>query len=358
MPSLVRFIVAALLMLVAASAAHADEPFYAGKRLTLLINFAPGGPTDVEGRLLAKHIVKHIAGNPLLVVQNKDGASGMVGSAYLGEVGPKDGTMFGYLTGTAWNSVIDPGAFRVDFSSYAFIGAQAGNAVYYIRTDTPPGMKTPADLMQAQNLVVGGLGADSSKDLLERLTFDMLGLHYRYVTGYRSSNTARLALQNGEINVHSESTPGYFSVVEPSLVKTGKVLPLWYDGTYDGNGFAPIKAMAGKNIMTFPEFYQSIKGGTPSGDLWEAYKTNLAVDAQMLRLVAMPPDSPPAAVAALRAALLALNDDPDYAADAMTAIQFVPHYEVSADLNQTIRDRLTITPQMRSFILDYMKKAK
>ncbi len=360
MPSLLRrllpFVIAALLALGLSNAARADEPFYQGKRLTLLINFAPGGPTDVEGRLLAKHIVKHIDGNPLIVVQNKDGASGMVGSAYLGEVGPKDGTMFGYLTGTAWNDVIDPGAFRVDFRSYAFVGAQSGNAVYYIRSDTPPGMKAPADLMQAQGLVVGGLGADSSKDLLERLTFDMLGLHYRYVTGYRSSNTARLALQNGEINVHSESTPGYFSVVEPSLVKTGKVLPLWYDGSYDGNSFAPIKAMAGKNIMTFPEFYQSVKGGTPSGELWEAYKTNLTVDARMLRLVAMPPDSPPAAVAALRKALLALNDDPDYAADAMTAIQFVPHYEVSADLDRTVRDRLTIAPQMRSFILDYMKK--
>jgi len=204
--------------------------------------------------------------------------------------------------------------------------------------------------------VVGGLGADSSKDLLERLTFDMLGLQYRYVTGYRSSNTARLALQNGEINVHSESTPGYFSVVEPSLVKTGKVMPLWYDATYNGKSFAPLPAMAGKGIMTFPEFYKMVKGGAPSGDLWEAYKTNLMVDAQMLRLVAMPPESPPAAVAALRQALIALNDDKDYAADAMTAIQFVPHYEVSADLDRTVRDRLTISPQMRSFITGYMKK--
>ena len=342
--------------LAATTAARAEEPFYAGKRLTLLINFAPGGPTDVEGRLLAKHIAKHIAGNPPIIVQNKDGASGMVGALYLGEIGPRDGSMFGYLTGTAWNSVVDPGAFRVDFRSYAFVGAQAGNAVYYIRSDTPPGMQRPADLMKAENLVVGGLGADSSKDLLERLTFDMLGLNYRYVTGYRSSNTARLALQNGEINVHSESTPGYFSVVEPSLVKTGKVLPLWYDATYDGKDFAPIKAMDGKGIATFPEFYQRVKGGTPSGPLWEAYKTNLAVDAQMLRLVAMPPDSPPAAVAALRAALVALNDDKDYAVDAMTAIQFVPRYEVSADLDKVIRDRLTIAPAMHDFIAGYMKK--
>ena len=349
-------VIIATVLAFAVTTARAEEPFYQGKRLTLLINFAPGGPTDVEGRLLAKHIIKHIAGNPLIVVQNKDGASGMVGAAYLGEVGPKDGTMFGYLTGTAWNSVIDPAAFRVPFASYAFIGAQPGNAVYYMRADTPPGIKTPADLMKAEGLVVGGLGADSSKDLLERLTFDMLGLQYRYVTGYRSSNTARLALQNGEINVHSESTPGYFSVVEPSLVKAGTVIPLWYDATYNGKGFAPLKAMAGKNIMTFPEFYKSVKGGTPSGELWEAYKTNLAVDAQMLRLVAMPPDSPPAAIAALRQALAALNDDADYATDAMTAIQFVPHYEVSTNLDQTVRDRLTISPEMRSFITGYMKK--
>ena len=179
---LLHVIIAAALAL-GATAARAEEPFYQGKRLTLLINFAPGGPTDVEGRLLAKHIVKHIAGNPLLIVQNKDGASGMVGAAYLGEIGPKDGTMFGYLTGTSWNAVIDPAAFRVPFASYAFIGAQPGNAVYYMRADTPPGIKVPADLMKAEGLVVGGLGADSSKDLLERLTFDMLGLQYRYVTG-------------------------------------------------------------------------------------------------------------------------------------------------------------------------------
>jgi len=342
---------------LASTAAHADEPFYKGKRLTLLINFAPGGPTDVEGRLLAKHIANHIDGNPLIIVQNKDGASGMVGAAYLGEVGPKDGTMFGYLTGTAWNYVIDPGAFRVDFRSYEFIGAQPGNAVYYMRADTPPGMKVPADLMTAQGLVVGGLGADSSKDLLERLTFDMLGLKYRYVTGYRSSNTARLALQNGEINVHSESTPGYFGIVEPSLVKTGKVMPLWYDPGYDGKTFSPAKVMEHTGLATFAAFYQSVKGGTPSGPLWDAYRANLLVDASMLRLVAMPPGSPPEAVAALRQALLALNDDKDYAADAMTAIQFVPHYEVAPNLNQVVRDRLNIPPQARSFITDYMKQA-
>jgi tripartite-type tricarboxylate transporter receptor subunit TctC len=357
MPRMLLVIIAAVLTFGISSAA-AEPPFYQGKRLTLLINFAPGGPTDIEGRLLAKHIVKHIDGEPTLIVENKDGASGMVGATYLGEVGPRDGTMFGYLTGTSWNFIVAPDKFHVDFRDYAFIGYQPGNIVYYVRSDVPPGMKLPADIVKAQGLIMGGLGADSSKDLLQRLTFDLLGLKYRYVTGYRSSNTARLALQNGEINMHSESTPSYFGIVEPTLVKTGKVIPLWYDPYYDGKTFSTPAVMRHTAIAAFPDFYRTIEGTAPSGPLWEAYKTNLAVDAQMLRTVVMPPDSPPAAIAALRRALAALNDDKDYAADAMTAIQFVPHYTIEPNLDQEVRARLTIPPAMRSFIIDYMKKAK
>ena len=64
------------LALLLAPAAAAEEPFYKGKRLTLLINFAAGGPTDIEGRLFAKYLVKHIAGEPQIIVQNMDGAGG------------------------------------------------------------------------------------------------------------------------------------------------------------------------------------------------------------------------------------------------------------------------------------------
>src|SRR5689334_6212761 len=89
---------AALAIASCVSGAYAADPFYKGKHLTLMINFAPGGPTDIEGRLVAKHIVKHIEGEPSVVVQNKDGAGGLVGTNYMDEIAPKDGTMFAYLT--------------------------------------------------------------------------------------------------------------------------------------------------------------------------------------------------------------------------------------------------------------------
>jgi len=111
-----------LCALACASAAFAADPFYKGKRLTLLVNFAPGGPTDIEGRLLAKYLGRHIEGQPFIVVQNKDGAGGLVGTNYLGEVAPRDGSMAGYFTGAAWKFVTDPESHRVDLRSFEFIG--------------------------------------------------------------------------------------------------------------------------------------------------------------------------------------------------------------------------------------------
>jgi putative tricarboxylic transport membrane protein len=353
---------AALVVLAAgcavASSAAAQEPFYKGKRLTLVINFAAGGPSDIEGRLLAKHIAKHIDGTPLILVQNKDGAGGLVGTNFLGEVGPRDGSMFGYFTGAAWKYVIEPENHRVDFKTYEFIGFQPGNAVYYVRTDLAPGLKQGVDILKAQGLVAGGLAVESSKDLLIRTTLDMLGVPYRYVTGYRSSATARLALQRGEIHMHSETTPAYFSVVEPSLVKAGTVIPLYYDGNYDGDRFSVPKVMEGYPPPQFQEFYRSVKGGQPTGKLWDAYRTNLAVDSAMLRTVVMPPGAPAVAVDALRTALARLNNDKDYAEESIKAMQFVPHYETGADINARVRRALAVPPEIRSFVLDYMKGGK
>jgi tripartite-type tricarboxylate transporter receptor subunit TctC len=340
------------------SSARAQEPFYKGKRLTLMINFAPGGPTDIEGRLLARHLAKHIDGDPTIIVQNRDGAGGAIGAAYVGEVAPRDGTLMAYLTAASWRAVIEPEVYRADFKSYNFIGFQPGNAVYYVRTDLPPGIKRSEDLLSARGLVAGGLAADTSKDLLMRLALDMLGVPYRYITGYRNSTAARLALQRGEINMHSETTPAYFAVVEPTLVKTGQAVPVWYDASYDGEHFRIPKVMEGQPVPAFHDFYRRIKGTLPSGPLWNAYRANIAVDAAMLRTIVLPPGVPQAAVDALRAAVARLNEDKEYAEEAFKTIQFVPHYETGPDLNTRVRQAMTVAPEVRSFVIDYMKAVK
>jgi hypothetical protein len=341
------------LAVLLAPAAAAEEPFYKGKRLTLLINFAAGGPTDIEGRLFAKYLVKHIAGEPQIIVQNMDGAGGLVGAQYLGEVAPRDGSVIGYLSGTAWIYVSDPDRWRVDFRKYEFVAYQPGTTIHFMRTDVPPGMHQPADIAKAQGLIAGGLSADTSKDLRLRLALDMLGVPYKYVTGYRSSPPARLALQRGEISMYSESPPSYRAVVEPSLVKTGQAMPVFYDEVADPP--PPSKQLEGLSIPSFPQLHRQIKGTLPSGRLWEAYRVLYDMNSTLQRMIALAPGVPPAALAALRAGIEGLDNDKEFAAEARNTIAFVPDYPVAPDMSQQVRAMMVASPQMRDFINDYMR---
>ena len=342
----------------AATHASAQEPFYKGKRLTFLINYAATGPTDVEGRLLARFLAKHIDGSPGIVVQNKDGAAGLVGTTYLGELGPRDGTMVGFLTGAAWKYLLDPQVHRIDFRTYDFIGYSPGNAVYYVRSDLAPGLRQPADILKTRDLVAAGLAAGSSKDFLIQSTLDMLGVPYKYITGYRSSATARLAVQKNEASLHSESTPAYFSQVEPSMVRTGEVMPLYFDPNYDGTELVVPEVLKRTSMLSFPDFYRSLKGNLPTGNLWEAYLANLAVAQGLLRTVAMPPGSPQPAVDALRKAMERLNHDKEFEQESIRIMQFASTYETGSNLNDRVRKMMYAKPEVIDFVRAYMKNAR
>jgi len=353
-PAFILGLCAAALM---APHAAADEPFYRGKRLALIINFAAGGPTDIEGRLLAKHLVKHIEGNPSIIVQNMDGAGGMIGAGYLGEVAPKDGTLLGYFTGSAWRYANNPERFRVDFRSYEFVAYQPGTSIAYMRTDVPPGIKHATDIVKAKGVVAGGLGAENSKDLLLRLVLDMLGVPYKYVTSYRGSQAARLAFQQNEINLYAESPPSYRAVVEPSLVREGSAIGLWYDADPAVEAVHPPRQVEGLSLMSFPALYKAIKGAMPSGQLFDAYRTVLTINGAMQRQIVLPPGAPPAAIAALRAAVRKLNDDKEHADEAAKTIGFVPEWRAGPGTNEEVRAALTIAPEMRAFIAEYVRRA-
>jgi tripartite-type tricarboxylate transporter receptor subunit TctC len=337
------------------TAAHADDPFYKGKRLTILINFASGGPTDIEGRLFAKHIARHIDGMPTIIVQNMEGAGGIVGAKNLGEVAPRDGSIVGYFTGTAFMYALEPERFRVDFRTYEFVATQPGTTVHFARTDIPPGLKQAADIVKAKDLIGGGLSVDTPKDLRMRLAFDMLGLQYKYVTGYRSSPSARLAFQRGEINFFAESPPSYRGVVEPTMVKTGMALPIFYDAGFDGKDFFVPDPVKDLGLMNFHELYRKVKGTMPSGRLWDIYKAIISADGIIQRMIVMPPGAPAAAVEAVRAAIARLKEDKAFAEDAEKAFGYVPVWEASPDTPRVAQTALSIRPDVRAFLLDYMK---
>jgi hypothetical protein len=272
-------------------------------------------------------------------------------------VAPKDGTTLGYLTGSAWNFASQPNLFRADFRDYEFIGFQGGTVVYYVRTDVPPGIKQPADLLKAQGLVSGGIAATTGRDLAIRLVLNILGVSFRHVSGYRSGERVRLALQRSEVHFYADTTPGYRGSVEPTLVKEGSVLPLFVDPMWDGRTFSSSKQVEGLPLEPYQEFYKRVKGSMPMGVKWEAYLSLVTLNGTMQRLFALPPGAPPAAVAALRTALSRLGNDKAYAEDALKTMGYVPEYEAGPEAGEKVRAALTVRPEVRNFVADYIKAA-
>jgi tripartite-type tricarboxylate transporter receptor subunit TctC len=348
--------ICAFVALVTADA-RADDPYFKGKRLTLLIGSAAGGPTDIEGRLFAKYLGRHIDGQPSMIVQNKEGAGGVLAPTYLGEVGPKDGTMLGYFSGTAWNYVNSPEHWRVDLKTFEFVAYQSGTTIHFVRTDVPPGMKEPTDIVKAKGLVAGGTSVDNPKDIRLRLALDMLGVPYQYVTGYRTSMPARLALQRNEVHMFSESPPSYRAVIEPTLVKGGEVIPVWYDIGDAADDAVASKTMEGLDIPSFPQLHKKLLGRPPSGQKWEAFRTIHKVNSTLQRLVVLPPGAPQAAIDALRGAVVRLNGDKEFAAESIKTIEFAPDYDTGAGINERARGKLVASPEVRAFVAEYIKNA-
>jgi len=89
-----------VLVAAAAPAAAQSEPSFAGKTINLTIGYAPGSGNDILGRLVSRHLGKHIPGQPKVVAQNMPGAGSFKAVNYLYEVAPKDGTYFGSVAQT------------------------------------------------------------------------------------------------------------------------------------------------------------------------------------------------------------------------------------------------------------------
>jgi tripartite-type tricarboxylate transporter receptor subunit TctC len=348
--------VCACVFAIVTSAASA-QAYYKDKRLTVIINFEPGGPTDIEGRLFAKYIGRHIEGQPHVITQNIPGAGGIIGTVHLARNAPKDGTVLGYLTGAAWQAVSEPEKFPVDFKTYEFVAYQPGTTVYFMRTDIPPGTRTATDIAKATGVVAGGLTAGSTKDLRIRMTLDILGVPYKYVTGYGSNSPARLAFERGEINFFAESPPAYLSVVEPTLVRPGKAAPVFYDTGYNGESIIEPKQVQGLPILSFHELYKQINGTMPSGQLWEAYLFVNSVNNAMQRMVALPPGTPQVAVDALRAAVRSLNGDKEFAAEALKSVGFEVDYEAGPETNKQVRNTLNVPPDIKAFLDKYAQES-
>ena len=339
--------------LLAGSAGAAESQFYKGKTLTVLINYNTGGPTDIEGRLVAKHFSKHIPGQPTIIVQNMAGAGGIIATNYLGEVAKPDGLTMSYFTGNFFNILLADPILRVDLAKFAYIASIEGSSVAYIRKEV---LKDPLEIAKAPLFKAGGLSATSTKDVRFRLELDLLGSKYQYVTGYNSNSDARLALQRNEVQFFVEGLPAYRATVEPQMVKTGQVVPLYAnelineDGVLEANEEAP-------DLTPFSKLYQMVHKKPPSGPYWDALKVTY-ISQGMQRVAMMTPGTPAPAVATLRQAFAAMLKDAEFVADFKKVTQSSPSYRVGVSGEKIVKKLHDAPVEVKTFIKKYTDPKK
>ena len=184
------------------SPAHAQKSvadFYKGRTVTMIVASSAGGGYNAYGRAIAKHIAKHIPGNPTMIVKNMPGAGGRKATAYLANVAPKDGSV---ILGTQPGALVEPvlgdaKKIKYDPSKFGYVGSAAGfTTVCLVRSDLS--VKSFADL-QKKEVVFGGDQLGSTTHDHANLFRNVAGAKIKLVKGYKGTKNLVLAIQQKEI---------------------------------------------------------------------------------------------------------------------------------------------------------------
>ena len=182
------------------SPAYAQE-FFKDKTLTFIVGYSPGGTYDQYTRLIARHINKHISGNPTRIVENMPGAGGIIAANHLYNRVKPDG-----LTIAAWASplilqhILGNEATKFDGRKVGWIGIPGpyDTACHFNRES---GIRTMEDWLAAKRpMKIGSIGPGTSLSDVPKLLRAALNLSLEMVEGYKGGAEARLAVESGEVD--------------------------------------------------------------------------------------------------------------------------------------------------------------
>ncbi len=297
------------------TAAQSAE-FYAGKTVTVISPVPGGSGLDRLTRAFVRHWPQYIPGKPKVIVKNMPGGGFVKALNFTYERAKPDGLTV-YWGPWKPSAVLSgqPGLRYVP-EKFELVGVGGSYYVTLIRTDVPPGIKKPIDVLKASQFNVGGRSSSLVIDVLGNLSMAMLGVKYRFVGGYRGMNKIRPAMVSNEVQAVNSGHVGYHVFFKDNEIKAGKVMVLWYHPTFDTNG-NPEPSPAFPGETSFVDVYKQVRGKAPSGPEWDAYKWYLTVAAGTSMSMFAPPGTPKDAVAALRKGHAATTTDKKYVA-AMT----------------------------------------
>ncbi len=283
------------------AAGQTPEAFYKGKTLSVVIGYSAGGGYDIYARSLARHIGRHIPGNPAVIAQNMPGAGSQKALEFLLSHAAKDGLTIGTFGRTLPIAPLIENA-KFDPTRLEWVGSITTDTSTCVAWHTA-GIKTWEDLRTRQ-FTVGGLGKGSDPEMFATLVKVMFGLNIKLVSGYPGTNDVALAMERGEVDGMCGFSYSSLRASRRAWIEEKKVAIL-------------VQAALTRDPAVPPEVPMLIDKTTTEQQR-QALTLILAPQA-VARPFASPPGTPADRLGALRNAFAATMRDPEFVKEAKTA---------------------------------------
>jgi tripartite-type tricarboxylate transporter receptor subunit TctC len=281
------------------ASAQSVAEFYKDKTVAMIIGGSPGGGFDTLARGIARHIGKHIPGNPTVVPRNMAGAGGLLAMDHLYNIANKDGSVIALVGNTTpFVPLVSGKPARFDPLKMNWLGTPSIETPMVLVWNTVP-VKTVEDL-KTKEITMGASGADSPQAFFGRLINTTMGTKMKIITGYQGQNEIFIAMERGEVDGFPSAPYSSITSTRPNWLRDGSARAVLQYGP------EPLK-----ELSDVP-WAQALITNDDDNELMKVANAPNA----MGRPLVMPPGVPADRLAAMRKALADTFTDPEFIEEA------------------------------------------
>ena len=322
-----------------AQPAFAQEPFYKGKTIRLIVGLAPGGGFDTYSRVIARHIGKHIPGNPTTVVDNMPGAASLLAANYVYKAAKPDGLTIGnFVGGLSFQQLLGLPGIEFDALKFEYLGVPAQDN-FMIGVAKSTGITSIEQWKSSGTMIkIGGVAPGGGTDDIPRVLKAVLGLPLQMVTGYKGTGPVRLAFNAGEVQGVCNSWESFKSTWRNEMDKGEVVL------------------LVQANLRPHPELPNVPWANdlAKSDDEKKMIQAMARVNGVLNRFYVLPPGTPKERVSALRKAFSDTMQDAEFIADAQKAKLDLDPID-GAEIDNQVKLLFKLEPPLVNRLRDILK---
>jgi len=322
-----------------AVSADAQEPFYKGKTIRLIVGLAPGGGYDLYSRVIGRHLGKHIPGQPNIVVENMAGAGSIIAANHMFKAAKPDGLTIGHILGGLFlQQLLGNPAIEFDGRKFEYIGVPAQDH-FLIGLSKATGITSFQNWMASKKSVkLGGVSPGGATDDIPKVLEATLGLPIQLVTGYKGTGPIRLAFEAGEVDGVCNAWESFKSTWRKQLDSGDVVIILQ----------ATLKAHP--ELPKIPVAYDFVK----TEEARKLLQVVTRVHGPSTRPYLLPPGTPKERVGILRKAYMDTMKDPEFLAEAKKAkLDLNP--DDGAGLERNVKEIFDLEPSLVAKLKQMLK---